>query len=307
MSPARRNKRFGVLFEVESSVPTVWVPPVNSTTGLLEFITSCPPSRMSNRSPERVGSVPMFKVLPALKKDPEIVIFEPLSPIRKKSFLVSTVLPLNCIRGSVEVLVNVEPSVTLKKRLVMLKVLPESLTSGPASVTVDGAEVPGLKSFTFVKVTRLEPISKVLFVNCMRGVGSVLSSFPFSDKKMNEQQLPPPNVLKVLKVLPVALSSGPARDTVLAVAFESLIVRKFPAVSNVLALNVTRGSVPVLVSVELSVTIRNEFRLIAASPAVKSVFVALMSAPLRLRLGGSPVELLKRRKFRSVSTVLPLS
>jgi hypothetical protein len=51
---------------------------------------------------------------------------------------VVTLLPLNWIRGFVDVLFNLDPSTTDKRLLKILKVLPESLSNGPASVTVAG-------------------------------------------------------------------------------------------------------------------------------------------------------------------------
>ena len=120
-------------------------------------------------------SLPISKVLPALRSDPERVTVA-LSSIRMKSSLTLTVLPLNVIRGLVVVLVKVEVEpLTRRKLSATIKVLPESLTSGPARVTVAApvTVLPELSS-TRKKLspgsppsdsTVSDPMLKVLFVN----------------------------------------------------------------------------------------------------------------------------------------------
>ena len=92
-----------------------------------------------------------------------------------RSSLTFTVLPLSVIRGLVVVLVKVEPSITRKKSSAIVNVLPESLTSGPARVTVAApvTVLPELSS-TRKKLspgsppsdsTVSDPMLKVLFVN----------------------------------------------------------------------------------------------------------------------------------------------
>ena len=83
-------------------------------------------------------------------------------------------LPLNVIRGLVLVLVRVEPSITNKNLSAIVKMLPESLTNGPARVTVAGPVTTSELSSTRKKLspgsmpsvwTVSDPILKVLFVN----------------------------------------------------------------------------------------------------------------------------------------------
>ena len=151
------------------------------------------------------------------------------------------------------------------------------------------------------KPTKLDPTSNVLLVNWKRGAVPVPSSFPDSATKRKLQQVL--MLEMVLKVLSVALSSGPARLTVLAVAPDWRTVRKFPAVFKVPLSKVTSGSVPLLLSVELFPTKRKDIRFKLGSPVVILVLVALKSGPPSVKVGGV-AEVAKPRKFPAVVTVL---
>ena len=77
---------------------------------------------------------------------------------------------------------------------------------------------------------------------------------------------------------------------------------------RVLGFKVTRGSELVLLRVELSATNMNENKsVMLGSPMSKVEFVAFKSGPAKVRVEPEPVELDKLTKFRSASTVLPLS
>ena len=100
-----------------------------------------------SRKSEKAVPEPIVKVLPeSVRSAPAKVRVGP-EPVEldklRKLLSVSTVLALNAMRGSDVVLVKVEPSTTLKNRLPISKVLPISLRSGPARLTVAGPGVPG--------------------------------------------------------------------------------------------------------------------------------------------------------------------
>jgi hypothetical protein len=166
---------------------------------------------------------------------------------------------------------------------------------GPANVMLDGADV---EVFTSDKSKKVEPLFTVLLLNCMRGVRPVLASFPLSARKTNEDPL------AVVNVLSVAVSSGPARDTVLGRAAERSTVRKFPPALNVLALKFTNAFVPLLFKLEPSRTMRNEF-LFAGVPEVSWPPVALTNGPATLTVAGVVPDV--KKKLLAVATVLSLN
>ena len=265
----------------------------------------------------RAKSALVVKVLlVALRNGPPNVSF----PLRRRSrkrvlelaavtrVLVFRVLPLRVMRGLVVVLLKEELSLTLRKLRAIVKVLPESVRRGPFRVKVAGPGVPGLTVPTSLKLTRLPPMSKVLSVSWKRAVVPELSSFPVSAKNRNEQQeVVTWKLLKLLKVLFVALSSGPARLTVLGVAPDRRKLRNAPEVLRVLWLKVISGSDPLLLSVELFPTKSKDLRFRSGSPVViLLLFVASKSGPDKVRVDPELVELDKLTKVRSASTVLPL-
>jgi hypothetical protein len=222
---------------------------------------------------------------------------------------VVTVLPFSWIRGSVDVLVKLE-SLTMRKRLVMSNVLPVSLTSGPARVTVAGPGVPGsVETLESSMRIKLLIMLKVLGLDWTRGVVPVPISFPLSETAMR---------LLTEIVLPLAMRSGPPSSAVVGgfgAARERRTVKKLPVAVRVLLSKLISGAASPTngfggpVSFALSPINRNVRPTKSGLLAVMLVlFIALRRGPARVKVGGSCAVRLDISMVRSpVLTVLPLN
>ena len=168
----------------------------------------------------------------------------------------------------------------------MVKMLPESVRSAPERVIFDPL------SSTCTKSRR---VLILLLLSVMSGFDVVLVKVDPSRTLTNRF---------TVNVPLVSLRSGPARSTIP----ERITLRKLFVAVRVLGFKVTRGSELVLLRVELSATNMNENKsVMLGSPMSKVEFVAFKSGPAKVRVDPEPVELDKLTKFRSASTVLPLS
>jgi hypothetical protein len=216
----------------------------------------------------------------------------------------------------VDVLVRLEPSASLMKRLVMLKVLPLSLRNGPANSTVAGPGVPGkfegLTSLESSIRTKLLVVVKVLGLDWINGVVPVPTNFPLSETAMK---------FAMSKVLPLAIRRGPPSVTVVGVSGlrERRMVRKFPdsvvpMADTLLLLRLKRaGASPTEgfggpVRVALSPMKKNVLRTVESPVAMLVLSVALKSGPKSVNEGGIwSIRLDRTKELAPVFTVLPLS